>query len=191
MSSTLVTAQDSTNPAKSALSSKHRYLLQYLNPHYEELESSVPFIGSIIRKFKLANHYEALATFIPSGDPVLHYKMVRALQIRDEEMRFGLLSGIFWGGIFACLPALRGFSASTRALFFTVPFSLVYYRGFRRGYGQIIYVGEVYAELLLKQKLFLENIGETQGFLAEWKEVPKTEPLVATKMRYFGIRPYS
>lgn len=191
MNTNLVASQDLTSGGKIELDSKHQYLLQYVNAADIDLEGSTPIIGAIIRKFRLATHYEALAAFVPSGDPVLEIKMKKALQIRDYEMQFGLVSGLVWGGIFACLPALRGFSMGTRALFFTVPFSLVYYRGFRRGYGQVIYVGEVYSELLCKQKLFLENIGQTQGFLAELKESPKTEPLVAYKMRIFGIKPFS
>jgi hypothetical protein len=157
---------------------------------YSEFWGSMPFIGSTYDRYKRALTYEALAYFIRSGDPILDEKMERAALIRNQEMKFGLFMGTASGLCFSLLPALKGFNIYTRLFYFLVPFSLSYYRGFRRGYDQINYVGETYVELLLKQKVFLNFVGETQDYLAELKELCMNDPEVVRKMKLYGVKPY-
>lgn len=156
----------------------------------ENMHSSLPLIGRIYERYKLAHYYEAVATLYPSGDPVLDLKMKTAIRIRDVEMSQGLYTAVGWGSVFALLPALKGFTLATRLLYFAVPFSLSYYRAFRRGYDQIHYVGEVYMELLMKQRELLKFVGETQDYLAELKEEFMDSIPVQHKMKIFGIKPY-
>jgi hypothetical protein len=157
---------------------------------YSDFWGSFPFIGSTYDRYKRAMTYEALAYFIKSGDIVLDGKMENAAMIRDSEMKTGVLSGLAAGLAFSMLPALKGFNLYTRLFYFLVPFTLSTYRGFRRGYDQINYVGETYVELLLKQKVFLNFLGETQDYLAELKELAMKDPEVVRKMKLYGVKPY-
>lgn len=156
----------------------------------EDMQSSVPLFGRIYERYKMGHYYEAVATLYPSGDPVLDLKMKTAIAIRDQEMNQGLYVALGWGSVFALLPALKGFTLATRLLWFAVPFSLSYYRAFRRGYDQIHYVGEVYMELLMKQRELLKFVGETQDYLAELKDEAMDSLSVQHKMKLFGIKPY-
>lgn len=166
-----------------------KYSAAIKNPPTEAFDS-VPFVGKTIAKYYRGQFLEGAFFFLKSGDPVIDQKMFNAVTIKDYERKFGLLSGLFWGGLFASLPALKGFSPATRAMFFTVPFTLAYYRSFRRGYDQIEYVGKVYLELLIKKRVLLEYLGNNDGQLTEIKEAIMKRREYKDWLRIYGVKPY-
>jgi hypothetical protein len=151
---------------------------------------NIPFLGRLIRKYSQANSIESMFFLLQSGDPVVDQKMVNAMKIKEYEMRFGFVSGAIWGTIFAFLPGLKGSPISTRLFFFGVPFSLIYYRSFRRGYDQVLYVGLTYMEIIAKQKVLLKYLSETDGYLSDVKEALMKRPDYKDIVGMRGIKPF-
>jgi hypothetical protein len=159
------------------------------NPPPEVLER-LPFIGKTIQRYNDGQFLEALFFFIKTDDPVIDQKMLNAIRIRDYEMEFGLYSSLLWGGVFSLLPGLKGYNLSTRLVFGLVPFSLAYYRSFRRGYDQMTYVGSTYMEFLVKKRTLLEYLGTTDGYLSDVKQAIMKKRNYQEWLRVFGVKPY-
>lgn len=159
-------------------------------PPISESFESFPFLGRFISRYSRAHFIESMFFFIKSRDPVVDQKMANAIKIRDYEMKFGFASGTIWGSIFAFLPGLKGSPFTTRLFFFSVPFSLIYYRSFRRGYDQILYVGTTYLEIIAKQKVLLKYLSETDGYLSDVKEALMKRPDYKYILSSRGVKPF-
>ncbi|OMJ75554.1 hypothetical protein SteCoe_25288 [Stentor coeruleus] len=190
MATKMINLEDADEDTKTAFMEAAKYhCYKTAIPLSESLES-IPFLGRLITRYTQAHFVEGLFFFLKSGDPVVDQKMVNAILIRKYEMKFGLLSGVLWGSIFAFLPALKGSPFSTRLFFFGVPFSLIYYRSFRRGYDQVLYVGTTYLEIIAKQKVILKYLHETDGYLADFKESLMKRPDYLDILRFRGVEPF-
>ena len=150
----------------------------------------IPLFGRIFTRYNDARFIEALFFFVKSDDPVIDQKMMNAVMIKNYEMRFGLVTGLFWGALFGALPLMRGFTLATGLVWGAVPFSLAYYRSFRRGYDQISYVGSTYMELLLKKKKLLEYVGTHGGELPELKTAIMRNEQYEAWLRLFKVKPF-
>ena len=166
-----------------------KYSTRITNPPPEWI-GKIPFLKNIVRRYNFGQYLEAAFFFVKSGDPVVDQKMMNALAIKDGELRFGLVSSAFWGGLFACLPGLKGYSVGTRIVFGSIPFALSYYRAFRRGYDQVEYVGSTYLELLVKRKALLEYLGENDGYLSDVKEAIMKQKNYKLWLELYDVKPY-
>ena len=146
-----------------------RFKERIQSPAPEFLEK-IPLLGRIVKRYNFGEMLEAMFFFVQSEDPVVDQKMINAIRIRDYEMKFGLYTSAAWGLAFSLLPALKGYNITTRLFWGLVPFSLSYYRAFRRGYDQMSYVGMVYIEILLKRREALKYLNRESGYLSEVKD---------------------
>lgn len=169
------------------LGSKFKNILYKKNSEFIE---NFPFLGRLVARYNQGKFIEAYFFFRRTGDPVIDQKMLNAILIRDYEVRFGLVTGFIWGSLFALLPGLKGYTLGTRLIFGLVPFSLASYRGYRRGYDQISYVGLVYLEFLIKKKIFLEFLHQNNGVMSEVKEEIMKQEGYREFLKSFGVEPY-
>lgn len=150
---------------------------------------AIPFLGENIHRYQLANYLEASFFYQKTDDPVIDQKMMNAFLIRDYEVNLHLTTGFLWSAVFYALPAWRGFALSTRLTISALPFAVAAYRGFRRGYDQINYVGETYMEHHLKKAAVLRHLRDHDDFLPEFKQYLLKNTDFNAKLAVYGIKP--
>mmetsp|Transcript_19759 Transcript_19759/g.3237 ORF Transcript_19759/g.3237 Transcript_19759/m.3237 type:complete len:89 (-) Transcript_19759:31-297(-) len=85
------------------------------------------------------------------------------------------------------MPAWRGYNLGARATLSAVPFLLSMYRGYRRGYDQITYVGSAYMEHHLKRKALLEYLKDNDDFLPDFKRTLMEKGTFNMWLQYYGL----
>ena len=169
----------------------YRYHLRKYTPIVEnppsDASESIPFFGKQIYKYQMARWLEAFYFFKKTGDPVIDQKFRNALMIRDYEVKAGLFYGAIWSGVFASMSGWKGFPIKARIAVCSVPFLLSAYRGFRRGYDQIMYVGETYAEHLLKTRDFLKKLRDRDDVVVEFKDHLVKTGKLQKYLKEFGL----
>lgn len=168
----------------------NKYAEVLLNPPSGFVEG-LPFVGKLINSYQHAKYLEAAYFFLKTNDPVLDQKMLNAFKIKAYELHFAFWTGLAWGGFFAVLPGWKGYGWHTRLAAGTIPFLLVMYRGFKRGYEQISYVGEPFMEHHLKKKALLKYLRDNDDMLIDFKEALLRSGTFNRWLMDYGLEPLS
>lgn len=96
--------------------------------------------------------------------------MWNAFIIRDYELQFHFYTGLAFSALSFAMPAWKGYNLGARATISAVPFLLAMYRGYRRGYDNILYVGSPFMEHHFKRKRVLEYLRDNDDFLPDFKQ---------------------
>ena len=118
----------------------------------------------------MANKLEAYFYFYKTNDEGIDQRMWNAFIIKDYELKFHFFTGLAFSALSLSLPAWRGYNLGARVTISTIPFILSMYRGYRRGYDQVVYVGTAFMEHHLRRKLLLEYFRDHDDFLPDFKQ---------------------
>jgi len=144
--------------------------ISYLDSAMNDTHYHIPLFHRMIDKYHNANTLEALFFFLKTGDPEIDRRMLRAVMIRDDEMVFHAVTGLLWSTVVLLLPGWAKFRLATRLTTSALPFIGAMYRGFRRGYDQINYVGETFLEMHMRKMSMLEYFRDHKDYLPEFRE---------------------
>ena len=166
----------------------NRYAKVMRKPPSDFVEG-LPFFGRMLNKYQHANFLEASYFFLKTGEPVIDQKMLNAFKIKSYEVQFGLYTGLAWGVFFAAVPGWKGFDWRARVFAGSAAFLLAAYRGFRRGYDQVAYVGDVFMEHHLKRKALVEYLRDNNDTLVEFRQHLLDTGLMNTYLKQYGLDP--
>jgi hypothetical protein len=150
-----------------------RYIEKYSNDlkrYSKTRRYHIPFFNDMIDKYYKVKTLEAIFFFYKTEDPEIDRHMIRAFMIRDYEMRFHFMTGLAWGLAFLTLPAWQKFKFATSVSLSSAAFGLAMYRGFRRGYDQVEYVGETFMEMHIRKNELLKYMRDHDDYLPEFRE---------------------
>lgn len=166
----VVTYQDLDEAEKKQVNHMQEKYLRLLKEADHKPAFKIPFIQPMIDKVRKCNTLEALFFFYKTNDPEIDRHMLRAFMIRDYELKFHFYTSIGWFAASMMLPAFRKFKLSTTLTISSLFSVAAMYRGFRRGYDQIEYVGETYIEMHMRKMSMMKYFRDHKDYLPEFRQ---------------------